>query len=169
MVFNKAVQVVLNDEGRDKITDDPQDPGGRTKWGISQRLLTAIQPTKKVDELTEADAIAIYHEHFWKEYKLDTLEEINDVLTSKIFNFCVTAGPDPAFRCLQRAMRACLVDVKEDGVMGPITRSKVVDVMNTACGAPSLMCAYRSEIAGYYRDLDKPRFEAGWVNRAYRA
>lgn len=167
-LFVTAVTQVLADEGGATITDDPADPGGRTKYGITQKLLTAIGGGV-VDDLTENEAAKIYYDHFWIEYHIDEINE--PALASKVFNFCVTAGPDPAFRCLQRAMRANGVAVTEDGVLGPITRGKLRQLLadpQVQCRAYGMLVSYKSEIAGYYRDLDKPRFEAGWVARAYR-
>lgn len=171
--FLAAVKQVLLDEGGSKITDDPDDPGGRTKYGITQKLLNAIQyKIKKVDDLTENDAHLIYYLHFWLEYKFPSIGVIHSSLAAKMFNFCVTAGPDPAFRCLQRALRACgVAGVKEDGVMGPNTRGAVEQYLlppDNRVQVACLLVAYKCEIAGYYRDLDKPKYEAGWVARAYR-
>lgn len=170
-IFARAVAQVLTDEGGGKVTDDPKDHGGRTKYGITQRLLSAITPGKVVDDLTEEQAKKVYFIHFWKEYKFDELPERIGV---KLFNFCVTAGPRAAFLCLQRAMRANEIDVKDDGVMGPITRGRLLTFLSpsptggNASGAVGILAALKSEIAGWYRDLDQDRFEAGWVNRAYR-
>jgi lysozyme family protein len=127
-------------------------------------------PGRTVDTLTEDEAKDIYYKAFWMEYHLDALGSIHPSLAFKVFDFCVTAGPDPAFRCLQRAMRANLVETKEDGVMGPITRGQLKSFLdgNESCGQACMLVAYRSECAGYYRDLDKPRFESGWIARAYR-
>jgi lysozyme family protein len=159
---------VLLDEGGDKLTDDPRDHGGRTKFGITQRLLTAILPGKIVDSLTEDEAKQIYWVHWWLEYRFGLLPER---IGTKLFNFAVTAGPSPAFKCLQRAMRSNGMAVKDDGVMGPITRGLLTTFFEApggSCAEPSMMAALKSEMAGFYRDLDQPVFEAGWVNRAYR-
>jgi len=168
LLFVEAVTQVLLDEGGSKITDDPEDPGGRTKYGITQKLLTAIGGGP-VDDLTEEEAKSIYYDHFWLEYHIEEIPAPD--LAVKVFNFCVTAGPRAAFLCLQRAMRANGVTLTEDGVMGPITQDKLRHLLNDPqldCRAYGMYIAYKSEIAGYYRDLDKPHFESGWVNRAYR-
>ena len=170
-VFQRAVTQVLIDEGGDKLTDDPRDHGGRTKFGITQRLLTAILPGKIVDSLTEDEAKQIYWVHWWLEYRFGLLPER---IGTKLFIFAVTAGPSPAFKCLQRAMRSNGMAVKDDGVMGPITRGLLLNFLDTAmltdnaCNELCMMAALKSEMAGFYRDLDQPVFEAGWVNRAYR-
>jgi lysozyme family protein len=167
-LFMVAVERALLDEGGAAITDDPDDLGGRTKYGITQRLLTAIGGGK-IDDLTEEEAKKIYYDHFWLEYKIGEINEPD--LAVKVFNFCVTAGPHAAFICLQRAMRSNGVAVKEDGVLGPITRGMLrqfLDNPKIPCAVYGMYVAYKSEIAGYYRDLDKPKYEAGWVARAYR-
>lgn len=72
-------------------------------------------------------------------------------------------GHGAAHRCLQRAVRgAGLPAVKVDGVLGPATMAAV----NRADPA-ALLASLRSEAACYYRSLNKPRFLAGWENRAY--
>ena len=167
-VFKTALAKTIDDEGGYKVVDDPDDPGGRTKAGISTRFLRGIGDQRKVDDLSETDIAQLYYDYFWLEYKIDQIAPASERLATKVFNFCVTAGPDPAFRCLQRALRANDQDVKEDGVMGPMTRGRVNAVLALPCGPAALIAAYKAECAGYYRDLDKPKYETGWVNRAYR-
>lgn len=182
-LFEAEFLTILNDEGGDKVTRDPDDPGGTTKYGISQRFLDTVAPGRKAEDLTQEEAKALYYEHFWLEYKFPDISFVPEI-ARKVFNFMVTAGPDPAFRCLQRALRACGCNVKEDGVMGPMTRAALkafttnMNPQTSLAGSSDnclllmqafgVRCALRSEIAGYYRDLDKPKFEAGWVARAYR-
>lgn len=169
--FKQAIVQLLQDEGS-AFTDDPDDPGGKTKYGITHRFLNTLGfSTLKVETLTEEDATNLYYTYFWKEYQFDVIAMMHGPLAQKMFNFCVNAGPDPAFRCLQRALRACGVSVKEDGVMGPITRGGLYNYLLPPDNRVQVACvlvAYRSEIAGYYRDLDKPKYENGWVARAYR-
>ena len=163
--FDRAVAIVLQQEdstGTGVVTNDPADPGGETRWGISQRFLDQAGLPFRARDLFREQAIAIYHEAFWNEYRFELLPE---PIAVKLFSFLVNAGPDPAFRILQRALRACLVEVEEDGVLGPLTRAAVGRAPSTDC----LLAALRSEMAGFYRDLDRPRFERGWLNRAYSA
>ena len=46
--FEQGVALILELEGGGTVSRDPDDPGGTTKWGISQRAY----PTLKVDEFT---------------------------------------------------------------------------------------------------------------------
>ena len=57
--FVRAIDRVLIHEGGD--ADDPRDPGGRTRWGISQRTY----PTLDIRRLTRTEAIALYRRDFW--------------------------------------------------------------------------------------------------------
>src|SRR5690606_28008981 len=53
--FRRAVEVVLKHEGG--YVNNPSDPGGETKYGISKRSY----PELDIANLTQEDAIAIYY------------------------------------------------------------------------------------------------------------
>lgn len=57
--FDRAVAFVLAQEGG--YVANPADPGGATKYGISQRSY----PGRDIAALTEADARAIYYVDYW--------------------------------------------------------------------------------------------------------
>ena len=59
-LFERAIEIVLAHEG-ETYTDHPNDHGGATKYGISQRF----NPDVNVRELTRAQAIEVY----WERYK----------------------------------------------------------------------------------------------------
>lgn len=65
--FDKAFEFVIGAEG--KLTDDPLDPGGLTKYGISHRAY----PTKDIRNLTLDDAKAIYRMDYWDKCDCDDL------------------------------------------------------------------------------------------------
>lgn len=54
--FERALAFCLKWEGGDKITDDPRDPGGLTKFGISQRAY----PNEDIRKLTRGRAAFLY-------------------------------------------------------------------------------------------------------------
>ena len=63
--FQKAVDDLINNwEGG--YVFDPNDAGGMTKYGISQRSY----PTLDIKDLSRDEAIAIYFRDFWQKYKL---------------------------------------------------------------------------------------------------
>lgn len=65
--FIKAVGFTLKWEGGDKITNDPKDPGGLTKYGISKRAF----PNLDIANLTLEQAQEIYHDKYWSALNLD--------------------------------------------------------------------------------------------------
>ncbi len=76
-------------------------------------------------------------------------------------------GARNANRLLQRAARSCGIMLVDDGVVGP----KTIKAVNAA-DSRSMLTAFRSEAAGYYRTLVrvKPPFNKyinGWLKRAY--
>ncbi len=159
-LFLRAVARVLADEGG--YVDNPADPGGATRFGISQR----DYPKLDIAALTRAQATAIYFRDWWQRYRYG---ELPGTVAAKVFDLAVNIGPEHAVRCLQRALRACKRRVSEDGALGRTTLAAVA-----AASPAELLAALRSEAAGYYRALaaSKRREEAGeflegWLNRAY--
>ncbi len=161
--FARAIVRVLGDEGG--YVDNPADPGGETKFGITKRQY----PDLEIATLTQADAVAIYYRDWWQRYRYS---ELPGPIGAKLFDLAVNIGPDHAVKCLQRALRACGRRVAEDGALGRET--------NTAVGAANqlaMLAALRAEAAGYYRALaalERGRrpggdrvFLEGWLNRAY--
>ncbi|HEY2525920.1 MAG TPA: glycosyl hydrolase 108 family protein [Candidatus Binataceae bacterium] len=161
--FERAVARLLGDEGG--YADNPADPGGATKFGISRREY----PDLDIASLTRAQAIAIYYRDWWQRYRYSDLP---GAIGAKVFDLAVNIGPDHATRCLQRALRACGRRVAEDGEMGRATATAAAGANQLALAA-----ALRSEAAGYYRALaalERGRraggdreFLSGWLNRAY--
>lgn len=166
--FNIAFEETLGHEGG--YVNDPADPGGATKYGISLRWLRSVQPNASVDDikqLTEDEAKGLYYEHWWEKYRYG---ELPARIGPKVFDISVNTGPSQAHKLLQRATWAVCGEankIKDDGVLGPMTLATVVE-----CDADMLLSAYRSEAAGFYRTLvaQKPnfkRFIKGWLKRAY--
>ena len=67
--FEQSVALILDLEGGGAVSRDADDPGGTTKWGISQRAY----PTLKVDELTMEQARDIYRRDYWAKSGCDEL------------------------------------------------------------------------------------------------
>jgi len=65
--FDKAIKFVLKWEG--KYSNDPQDPGGETKYGISKRSY----PELDISKLTLKQAKEIYYQNYWLKCGCDSL------------------------------------------------------------------------------------------------
>lgn len=154
--FDIAVIPLLIDEGNGKVSEDPNDPGGLTKWGISQRSY----PHLGIRNLTRDEAISIYRKDFWeKEYNLIN----SQIIANKLLSFHVLMGERAAEKCLQRAVRAASgINLTQDGELGPTSIAAI-----NSCAQDVLLAAYKSELAGYIRTINNQKYQNGWLNRAY--
>jgi lysozyme family protein len=109
--FDRAFELVIGHEGG--YVDDPNDPGGETKFGISKRAY----PKEDIANLTLERAKELYHRDYWLGLRADELPEW---LALPLFDYAVNSGVYAAVRALQRA-----VGVKDDGSFGPKTLAVV--------------------------------------------
>lgn len=176
--YDVAFQVVLKNEG--ELEENPKDPGGITKYGISLRFLRNIPQEKlktygifdspnenTIKDLTIDQVRRIYLEEFWKVAPFEKIN--NQQVVNYIFDMAIDMGISPAIKCAQRACWAIMKKKDnpiDDGVLGNAT----LDVINK-CGI-WIISAMRSERAGYYRltaehNTEDKEFLNGWLGRAY--
>jgi len=74
--------------------NDPEDPGGETKFGIDKRS----HPDVDIRHLTKEQATEIYWRAYWVKYGCEWLEQ---PLGEVFFNACVNCGPARARLLLQ--------------------------------------------------------------------
>ncbi len=111
-------QTVLFETGGKKdgaYTNDPDDEGGETKFGISKKA----HPSLRIKTLTYKRAIAIYK----KKYYHPLYEKINSSkIAFKLLDMSVLMGTKSPIRSLQRTLKRVLkVKLKVDGIYGPLT------------------------------------------------
>ena len=158
--FVQAVNAVLEHEGG--YVNNPDDPGGETKYGISRRTY----PNIDIASLTEDDASAIYYRDWWARYGYDRIQDAT--VAAKVLDLSVNMGPSAAHKALQRALHACgKRGVAVDGIIGPQT----LEATNAA-NPLMLLAALRAEAAAHYRSLvradpKREKYLNGWLNRAY--
>ncbi|RME80559.1 MAG: hypothetical protein D6771_09350, partial [Zetaproteobacteria bacterium] len=111
-----AIRWVIAHEGG--YANDPRDPGGETKYGISKRSY----PDLDIAALTIEDAIAIYRRDWWDRYDYDALADAADAAVAvRTFDLAVNMGAHAAHALLQRALADCGEPVRVDGIIGPQT------------------------------------------------
>lgn len=152
--FNIAIKTVLIEEKG--YVNDPEDPGGETKFGISKRMY----PDLDIKNLTIEKAEEIYEKDYWqKAYEEIEAQEI----VNKTFGVGVDIGMKEANICLQRAVRSAIgTQLTEDGILGQQSISYINE-----CSSITLLAALKSEVAGHYRMINNPHEINGWLNRAY--
>jgi lysozyme family protein len=147
---------VYNKKGEVIATNDPDDPGGVTKYGIDQRS----NPGVDVANLTEQQAAELY----WKEWLDCRAGELPFPLSMAYFDGVVNTGPSQGTKFLQRAVGA-----KDDGVLGPKTLASAKDACEKR-GVESVARAVCSARDRFYIYLveQKPKFskfKTGWLRR----
>ena len=158
--FKKAFNYVLKNEGG--YVNNSSDPGGETKYGISQRSY----PNLNIRQLSLKDAEKIYFCDYWLKGKFEQIPDEN--VATQLFDLSVNLGIRAMTIVLQRALRSVGINVVEDGLLGFQTLSGV-----SFSEASILLAAIKSEAAGYYRLIaaknpQQQKFLQGWLNRAYR-
>jgi lysozyme family protein len=83
MSFEKAIEFTLKWEGG--YSNDPTDPGGETKYGISKRA----HPNLDIANLTLEDAKNIYRTEYWDASGCNNLSEPFDMV---VFDAAVNMG-----------------------------------------------------------------------------
>ena len=172
MNFLDAVYRVLMLEGG--ISDDKDDKGGYTKFGIS-RAFFKINKRKMIEEgivkesddvknLTIEQAVAIYYRFFWMPLKCERLE--NKFVKSYLFDSGVNMGIGVAVMLLQKAInRVSDSAIVVDGIIGSVT----IYEANKLGGKLNLEFV-RERVNRYVyisKKRNKVKFLRGWVSRAF--
>ncbi|MCL7408010.1 holin-associated N-acetylmuramidase [Marivivens donghaensis] len=106
--------------------NDPADPGGPTKYGVTlatlQRLRRDVTGDGRIDDrdvraLRDTDAVDIFVEHYFNQPRIGELPE---PLQASVFDMYVNSGAG-AVRILQRLLCDMRIPVAIDGVLGPQT------------------------------------------------
>ncbi len=152
--FELAVTITLQHEGG--LVDDPHDPGGITKYGISKHAY----PKLDIKGLTVDDAKAIYRRDYWQYGGI-----ADQSIANKVFDMAVLTSPRNANKLLQLACGACGHNVKPDGCLGPMSLSAI-----NAIPPYELLTTYKAELTQHFGDLieknpNLKRYQQGWENR----
>lgn len=170
--FKYAVGVVLKHEGG--LSNDKDDRGGITKYGISLRFLKSenldIDDDGDVDKddiihLDLAEADEIYAKFWWNRFHYNNINDL--MLATKIFDTSVNMGASQCHKILKRAMNH-LVDIPivETGDLNASTIA-LVNRLNSN----DLLENFRTEEKDVYMQIVErnPRMKTflnGWIHRA---
>lgn len=154
----QALALMFGHEGG--YANNPKDPGGPTKYGITHRTLASHRGVKsvtaaQVKALTLAEAEQIYRKSYWTQSGGDMLPAGLDYA---VFDFGVNSGPSRAVKSLQK-----VVGVAQDGIVGGQTLAAVDRYPG---GVPALVRDYCDERMRFLRGLKTwGSFGRGWTIR----
>ena len=143
------VERIIVREGGSKLTRDPVDPGGTTKYGISQRAHKDVD----IENLTHQKAVNIYNTYYVKPSKAASFPaELQEVYL------------DMAVKVVQQATNAKGAKLVIDGKLGP----KTLKAVKSKKLEPERLTAYRllyySKLITKRPSLEKYFF--GWYRRS---
>lgn len=147
MNFDQAYDRLIGHEGG--YVNDPRDPGGETKFGISKRAY----PDVNIASLTEEGARTIYRRDYWQRAQAD---QYDGAIAFQLFDAAVNSGIGNAIRFLQRA-----VGVADDGQVGPATLRAI-----KAMTVTDVLMRFNAERLDFMTKLSTwPTFGKGWARR----
>lgn len=173
-----AREIVAREGG---YVNDPDDPGGATKHGVTVHTMRRLGldldrdgdvDASDVQRLSEAQAVAIFLEHY---YTRPGIAELPEVLQASVFDMYVNAGGQ-AVKILQRLLRQMGWVVAVDGIIGAETRTAAREAAEAAPG--HIGDAYAIARREYYFALADRRpasrkyarrrdgGKGGWIRRA---
>lgn len=151
MKFETAFALLLGHEG--EFSDHPDDPGGKTRFGVTEAVAREVGYKGDMRELPLELAQRIYLEKYWKPIRADDLPPGVRYAT---FDAAVNSGPAQATRWLQRAL-----GVDADGVIGPQTLAAAY-----AQDANALRMRMLAQRLRFMTGLSNwPAFSRGWSRR----
>lgn len=146
-----AIAKTLINEGG--YVNNPNDSGGPTKYGITQRDL----PGTDIENLTPEQATAYYMEHYWK--PLYSQIESQDI-ADKLFDMGVLFGIGTAVKLAQTVLNTVA-----DGIFGPNSLS-MLNQVDPFSFLQAFKMALVSHVIGICDAQPKDRvFLGGWVKR----
>jgi len=147
MTFDEAFDILIGHEGG--YVTHPRDPGGETKFGISNRAYPALN----LKALTLGQAKAIYRRDYWGPAGCDLAPA---ALRFDLLDMAVNSGVKVAIKTLQRA-----AGVSDDGLIGPTALSALFQ-----SDPKALQARFNGARLMMMTDLETwPSFGKGWARR----
>ena len=149
--FDVFINRLLKHEGG--YVNHPDDPGGATNWGITERVARKWGYKGHMRDLPRETAIEIYRQEYWQPVEAMGLPY---PLQFQVFDANVNHGLRNAVKLLQRA-----AGVADDGQFGPMTKRAVGNALPLALGV-----LFNEHRLLFYTNLGTfSSFGRGWVRR----
>ncbi|TVO70883.1 peptidoglycan-binding protein [Sedimenticola selenatireducens] len=153
--FDLACDWLLSPEIEGGYVNDPDDPGGETKHGISKRSY----PDLDIANLTEDQARAIYFHDYWLKAGCS---ELPAPLGWALFGGVVNHKMHVAIALMQQSL-----GVTADGINGPVTQATALQ-----SDVSAVLVDYLSRRARLYRDITlsnhtQSKYFRGWMRRLF--
>ena len=156
-------------------TNDPNDKGGETIWGITVGAARAYGYQDAMKDMPIETARSIYEERYWTQPRLDAMDSVDSPVACKCFDIGVNMGTSTAVKYVQRALNVLndggrsWPDLSVDGGFGKISQYAMATFIAQRGdeGRKVLLNMVRSMQTMRYielaeNDASQERFEFGW-------
>ena len=170
-IDNLLEEIIKNEGG---FINHPQDRGGPTKYGITERTLANHLGHEvsifDVQHLSLELAKDIYESEYYYAPKINKLPE---ELQLQVFDMAVNHGPRRAIKLLQKTLNRCGVEaISIDGFIGNQTLSAIKKILSTGRHSLKFLnnalvdnrCLYYEAIVS--NNPSQNVFLKGWIRRA---
>lgn len=156
--FDKAVDFFIKNEGG--YSNNPNDPGGETKYGIAKRY----HPNIDIKNLSIDGAKKILYDDYWLPHRYKEL--INNDLATRVFDFAGNSGYSDSAKTLQTAIVSMGIALVVDGVMGSKTiaaANRLYEKLLIANFKIERCKWYQKQVEKYPKKIENL---SGWIKRA---
>lgn len=156
-------------------SDDPYDPGGKTKYGITEGIAREYGYTGKMEDLSIELATKIYKDLYVEQPGFDKFVEINPAIAHKLIDAGINVGTTRVTLWLQRSLNSFSRNgadypmISADGVIGDKTiqaYQSLEKARGKAKACTLILKALDSYQANYYMSLTNySRYLTGWIDK----
>ena len=120
--FDDYIPTLLKEEGG--YTNDPDDAGGETNWGITIARARAAGYTGDMKDMTRDQAIGIYRLFYWIQPAFDLVVPVSYMLADLCLDLGVNLGTSWPGQFMQRALNVLMPGkpLTVDNSIGAMTR-----------------------------------------------
>ncbi len=176
---SKIIVTLMKREGG--FVDHPDDRGGATNYGITERVAAEHGYRGSMRDLPQALAEKIYLKTYWHAMKLDDISARAPALAIAMLDYGVHSGTKRAARQLQEVLNVLSNNgrrwpaIEVDGCIGSQTLTAMdamLKLRGVSCGHTlantlnALRLAWLVELAR--RDPSQQAFAQGWIDRVVR-
>lgn len=165
---------ILGKEGG--YVNHPDDKGGPTKWGITEKVARAHGYLGNMRDLTRGQALKILEADYWYGPRFDQVSALSPSIAAELCDTGVNMGPNVASKFFQRWLTALNMrgklypDLVADGAIGPRTITALKGYLSVRGkeGEQVLLKALNCSQGARYLELAEARvaneaFLYGWV------